>query len=137
MPDKDVPARKLQEAQRNLEAQLSSTIREYDGQLGDSMAFSLNLEENLGPQDDEVSPEERSLRRSVRRLVEAFHTQPIVMETGVRVYQVTAMDSDADGRFALDVKYEYAVDTGMRPRPEGQEGTQNLPSSSAGTGEER
>ena len=128
MAGKEATALKLQEAREDLERQLQTAIRRYDEKTKDPMAFVLNLEGGVGPSDDDVPEAERELRGTVRSLVDAFHRKPIVQETGVRVYQVEAMDSDKDGVFALDVKYEYSADTGMQ----GGSGLQNLPPSSAG-----
>lgn len=111
MPDKADRARKLQAVRQDLETQLNEAIQPYDWQLKGPMEFSLTPEEGGTPDEQDMSKQERELRETVRTLVDEFHQTPVVRETGVHIDRITAIDSDADGAFALEVEYDYRIDT--------------------------
>ncbi len=127
MPDKEATALRLEEARRQLEDQLRQAFRSHDGPGKGSVQFDINLEEAETSDDGNGS-----LGRLVRSLVDAFHQSDIARQTGVRVYKVTAIDSNADGESAVNVKYEYAADTGMGADNIGATTAAHLPPSSAG-----
>ncbi len=130
MPPTPLPAVELQEARERLEAHLREALSGHV--LQEDLAFDLNLEDNTVTGEADLSEKQRALRRIVRTCVEAFHTADIVRQTGVRVYKVTAIDSDSDGRVAVNVKYEYPADAGMSPEHIGDTTAAHLPASSAG-----
>ncbi len=101
MDRRDIPAA-LKQAQEHFETRLQQAVDAYEHWTGGPLEIDLSLVEGEDlPIGDEV------LRDKVRSLVDAFHREPIVRETGVRVHKVTAFDSDADGTAAVRVVYDY------------------------------
>ena len=101
---KEDRARKLEGEKEKLEEEIE--------QLVEGRQRSKPLELNIGmDKNPEVSGQEKGedeLLNRIRELVNAFHKRPIVQSAGVQVQKITAFDSDADGRVALDVEYHYA-----------------------------
>lgn len=131
MPGKEVVAIQLEQAKNRLESQLRDTFREYGRSKMGPVEFRLNLEERVKAEDDEAGEDERALRNRVRNLVDTFHGEEVVTRTGVRVYNLTVIDSNADGEPAVNVKYEYAVDTGMGAEQMSPLTSAHMPPSSA------
>lgn len=132
MPGKEIVAIQLEQAKNRLESQLSETFREYSRSKMGPIEFRLNLEQRNREEDDDAGDDERALRNRVRKLVDMFHNEEVVTRTGVRVYNLTAIDSNADGEPAVNVKYEYAVDTGMGAERMSPLTSAHMPPSSAG-----
>ena len=107
MPDKETTAHALAAAKQALETQLQQAISTYEQQHQGSLNLTITFDESNPSDETEGKPGLKQLRQSLRSHVEMFHQHPVVQETGVQVYKVTAFDSDADGQAALDVKYEY------------------------------
>lgn len=105
MADRVTPALRLEEAKRDLEAKLDDAFRAYERRADGDIEVALEVDE-LNSADGPTAGDDE-LRIHLRNLLDAFHAQEIIKQTGVHVSRVTAIDSDADGTIALDVKYEY------------------------------
>ena len=101
MDKRDIPAA-LTKAQQHLEERLQHAVDAYEHWTGGPLEMDQSFIQGEGSViGDDV------LRDKVRSIVDAFHKEPIVQETGVRVHKVTAFDSDADGVAAVRVAYDY------------------------------
>ena len=109
MADKEATAHALADAKQTLETQLRDAIATYEQQHKGSLNLTVEFGESSQADDAQGNAATQQLRGNIRSLVDTFHQHPIVRETGVYVYKVTAFDSDADGQAALDVKYEYEM----------------------------
>ena len=105
MADREIPALRLEESKRDLEAKLEDAFRAYERRTDGDIEVALDTDDLRS--DDEAADGDDELRVHIRNLLDAFHAQEIIKQTGVHVSRVTAIDSDADGTIALDVKYEY------------------------------
>lgn len=99
-------ALRLQEARESLEEQIRTAVRAYEVRTTGPVEFTMSLT-NGEAQGNESGDDE--LRGTVRNLVEAFLAQEVVRETGVQIRRVTALDSDRDGKVAVNVKYDYRM----------------------------
>lgn len=108
MADKEMLALSLQQARDSLESSLQQTLRIYEKETGKPLDLRLDLTKP-DTLPEEASDRERNLHGTIRTLVNKFHQHPAVSESGIRVRNVTAMDSDADGTAAVNVSYEYPV----------------------------
>lgn len=102
MEPSEKQARAIQQHKENLEEQIRTVLREYERQHGGPLAVELAFADDM---PGGAAPEE--LKARVQSVVEAFHDQSAVSESGIRVQKVTAMDSDADGTIAIEVEYDY------------------------------
>lgn len=103
-PSDDRNAFALAHLREELERQIENAVRDFETQHGGPIELDMSTVEGEG-----AAESDDSLRRRVETIVEAFHRKPVVMETGVRVHRVTAIDSDADGSVAVRVSYDYAI----------------------------
>ena len=104
-PGKASLAIALEKAKQEFEERLTQEIRRYEREHGGGMEIDITFEADA--QDSNQGTAE--LIQIVRQHVDAFHHRQPVQESGVYIYRVTAIDSDADGQAALKVKYEYPV----------------------------
>ena len=90
----------------NIAPTLQHALGTYERETGEELDLRLDLTRppSLPPEAPEA---ERRLHSTLRMLVDQFHNHPAVAQSGIKVLSLTAMDSDADGRVALNVKYEY------------------------------
>ena len=95
----------LEKAKQEFEERLTQEIRLYERQHEGELELDVTFEEDAGA-SNRGTPE---LIQTVRQHVDAFHHRQPVQTSGVYIYRVTAIDSDADGQIALNVKYEYPV----------------------------
>ena len=93
---------KLERLQRELTARIEAAAREHEAQADGPLDLDMNFGSETG-----ASIGDAALRRSVEQLVRDFHEHPAVVQAGVRVHKVTALDSDADGEVAVKVQYDY------------------------------
>ena len=104
-PGKASLAIALEKAKQEFEERLEQEIRRYEqhheGEMELDVTFDADAQDSN--QGDDV------LIQTIRQHVDAFHHRQPVQESGVYVYRVTAIDSDADGQAALKVKYEYPL----------------------------
>lgn len=103
-PDKQRDAFALTHLRERLEKQIEEAVRDFESKEGGPVELDMSLIEGEGGAESDDS-----LRKSVEAIVDAFHRNPVVSETGVRVHKVTAIDSDADGQIAVRVSYDYPV----------------------------
>ncbi len=113
MQEKETPALQIESARKDLESQIRQVLRDYERNVQGPLEIDLTVENRASPDDAETSEQERALRNRIYDLVDAFHQRDIIRQTGVRIYKITAIDSDGDGVAALNVKYEYPVDPGI------------------------
>jgi glycine/D-amino acid oxidase-like deaminating enzyme len=105
MADEQPAALRLERAKQDFEEKLHDTLRSYERRTDGGVEIDLDLDDPTdGPKGGDLE-----LRTAVRNLAEAFHAQGVVYETGVTATHLTAIDSDADGTIAINVKYEYPV----------------------------
>lgn len=102
---KKAEAEKLESARQAFEDRLRQALEAHEKETGESVALELHLEQD--PRFQGADAGRADLLNRISDLVDAFHEQAVVQESGVRVQRVTALDSNEDGRVALDVKYFY------------------------------
>ena len=103
--DKETLAFALQSAKETLEAQIEQVVRQYQDRHGKK---PLELEVDLISGHEIVDPDAaKELVGQIHQMVDGFLAHSAVKQSGVKVHQVTAIDSDGDGRPAVNVKYEY------------------------------
>lgn len=95
----------LENAKQEFEADLEQAIRAYEEEHEGAMELDVTFDDDA----QESNQGDEELIQTVRRHVDAFHHRRAVQESGMYIYRVTAIDSDADGQAALNVKYEYSV----------------------------
>jgi len=103
-PDKPRGAFALAELRERLEKQIKDAVRNYEATQSGPVELDMSLVEGEGGAESDDT-----LRKSVEAIVDSFHRNPVVSETGVRVHKVTAIDSDADGQVAVRVAYDYPI----------------------------
>jgi hypothetical protein len=103
-PDKQRDAFALAHLREQLEKQIENAVRAFESEHSGPIELDMSMVEGEGGAESDDR-----LRKSVEAIVEAFHRNPVVSETGVRVHKVTAIDSDADGQIAVRVSYDYPV----------------------------
>lgn len=102
----------LEQSQHRLEADLKAAIaRHADGKPHE---LDLSFGERGTPEVGALSDLHDGVELEVYRLIDAFHEDPIVQDSGMRVAHLTAIDSDGDGEASLRVRYRYADDTDPR-----------------------
>ena len=105
MADEQPAALRLEQAKQDFEKKLRDALRAYEHRTEGDIEVDLDLDDPTdGPKSGDVE-----LRNAVRNLADAFHAQGVVYETGVTATHMTAIDSDADGTIAVNVKYEYPI----------------------------
>lgn len=103
--DKETLAFALQSAKETLEAQIEQAVQTHQDGHGKR---PLELELDFLSGHEIVDPESaKPLVGQLHQIVDGFLAHSAVKESGVKVHQVTAIDSDGDGRPAVNVKYEY------------------------------
>lgn len=113
MPEKEDIARKLETARRELHDAIENAVRRSE-QQNQPIDINLNLVEQPDSGSERAQNEHPQLYREIMELVDQFMQRPEVQESGMTIYKVQAVDSDGDGSIAVNVQFEYAVDTGMR-----------------------
>lgn len=103
---KEQQAIALEKAKETLDRQIEEALETYQQQSDEPLEFNLPIEEN--PEVGGAPTGDAELRQRVLQLVEDFHRQDVVRQSGVHVQKVTVLDSDADGQVAIDVEYAYA-----------------------------
>lgn len=104
MPDKTI-AERIEEAKEHLESGIEEVLRRNEE--SDSVRFDITFDEEgrleFTRETGEIPVE------PVRELVDEFHGRDEIIQSGVQVRQVTAIDSDADGEVAVNVRYVYTA----------------------------
>lgn len=99
-------ARALAAARESLERQIEQAVRTYQSDSHKPLDVEVHFtEEGEGGAGPELG--DQHLRDTIRSYVSAFRSQRAVLDSGVRVLKVTAIDSDGDGKPAVDVVYDY------------------------------
>lgn len=100
--DRDANPYALQHLQEQLEQQIETAVREFETHHSGPVELDVSFVEGEGsvPSDDD-------LRKRVQTIVEAFHRKPLVLQSGIKVHKITAIDSDEDGTIAVNVMYDY------------------------------
>jgi hypothetical protein len=106
MDEKEARALKLNEARQNFEKRLRDVFSNHGS---DSFQFEMNVDEKRGGVTEGAADRAEELRGQVLSQVEAFESSPDVSGSGMRVFKITAIDSDGDGEVAVKVQYEYGV----------------------------
>ncbi len=102
----------LEQSQHRLEADLKAAIaRHADGKPHE---LDLSFGERGTPEVGALSDLHDGVEIEVYRLIDAFHEDPVVQDSGMRVAHLTAIDSDGDGEASLRLRYRYADDTDPR-----------------------
>ena len=102
----------LEQSQHRLEADLKAAIaRHADGKPHE---LDLSFGERGTPEVGALSDLHDGVEIEVYRLIDAFHEDPVVQESGMRVAHLTAIDSDGDGEASLRLRYRYADDSDPR-----------------------
>lgn len=102
----------LEQSQHRLEADLKAAIaRHADGKPHE---LDLSFGERGTPEVGALSDLHDGVELEVYRLIDAFHEDPVVQDSGMRVAHLTAIDSDGDGEASLRLRYRYADDTDPR-----------------------
>ena len=104
-PGKASLAIALEKAKQEFEERLTQEIRLYEQNHEGEMELSVTFDAD----SRDSNQGDKALIQTVRQHVDAFHHRQPVQESGVYIYRVTAIDSDADGQAALKVKYEYPL----------------------------
>ena len=104
-PGKASLALALEKAKQEFEERLEQEIRLYEQQHEGEMELDVTFDADA----EDSNQGDPALIQAVRQHVDAFHHRQPVQESGIYIYRVTAIDSDADGQAALNVKYEYPV----------------------------
>jgi ketosteroid isomerase-like protein len=99
-------ARKLEAAKQDLQAAIESLVEEHLSAKGARASLDLSFDEGI---DTIVEDTEHNAAvvEGTKALVDSFHDQPEVRQSGVRVRHVTAIDADGDGDAAINVRFEY------------------------------
>lgn len=99
-------AHKLEAAKRDLSNSIERLIEEHLSKSGKRATLDLSFDEGV---DTVVEDTEHNATvvESAKALVESFHDQPEVRQSGVRVKHVTAIDSDGDGDAVVRVRFVY------------------------------
>jgi hypothetical protein len=113
MADKEERAIKLGAARESLESRLREVFQSYGS---GTFQFELNVDERRSRMLEGDDSLDETLRNQIMSQIESFEQNPDVSESGMRVYKVTAIDSDGDGQVAMKVQYEYGVKPGMGTR---------------------
>lgn len=104
MPKNDAKsniALRIEEAKQDFEARLDEAFHRHLDELGNPLEIDLNG-------DNEVVREEHGeLLQEVKMLVEAFGHQAPIQEADVHVHKITVVDSNKDGRLAINVMYDH------------------------------
>ncbi|MDX1545721.1 MAG: hypothetical protein R3247_01965 [Rhodothermales bacterium] len=100
-------ASSLQQARESLQSSIEQAVHAYEQQIDGPLELRLDMT-NGAVAPENATAGERELYGAVRSLVEQFLQNPAVQQSGMRVRHVTAIDSDADGTAAVNVKYAYA-----------------------------
>lgn len=102
--EKTSPALALEDAKRDLKTRLARTVGDFE-RGGEGAPLEIRVV--IGGEAAVEAPATKELADDLRAHVEAFHQSAAAQKTGVRVQQLTAIDSDADGEVAVNVEYEY------------------------------
>lgn len=98
-------AERLKQARENLQSNIEQAVRAFEDDHHEPIALRLDFRSKSSAED--VSKSQRPLAETIGALVRQFQQSPEVQEAGTRVVSVTAIDSDADGTAAVNVKYAY------------------------------
>ena len=101
---KEDRARKLEEEKERLEEKIGQLLEGH--QREEPLDLNIGIDE--APEVSGQDKGEDELIDRIHKMVNEFHGRPIVQSAGVQVQKITALDSDADGRVALDVEYSYS-----------------------------
>lgn len=113
MAEKEDIALKLDDARHELHDQIEKAVRRYENR-GEPIEIDLNIAETPDSGAERAKEEHPELYTDITRLIDDFMQRPEVRESGMTIFKVQAVDSDGDGSVAVNVQFEYAVDTGMR-----------------------
>ena len=107
----------LEQSQHRLEADLKAAIaRHADGKPHE---LDLSFGERGTPEVGALSDLHDGVELEVYRLIDAFHEDPLVQDSGMRVAHLTAIDSDGDGQAVVRLRYRYADDSDPREESAG------------------
>ena len=99
--EKEVSAIQLEKAKETLEANIAQAVQSHEALIDGPVEIDWHTEgETLGENAE-------GLDATVRSLVESFEKLPVVVNSGIKVQKVTAIDSDSDGEVAVRVSYDY------------------------------
>lgn len=95
----------LENAKRDLRAQVEQAASAHSRQHG---PFEVELDLSEGHDRDISGKSNQTLMGQVHSLVEVFERHQAAQEAGVRVQRVEVIDSDGDGRAAVNIMFDHA-----------------------------
>lgn len=99
--DKSNVAVQIEEAKQDFEVRLDEIFHQHLDEVGEPLVI------DLAGDKDVVREKHGELVDEVERLVEAFERKAVIKRAEVHVQEITVVDSDGDGRLAINVMYDH------------------------------